>query len=78
MANLKDNLGTPEGLSNFRDRYNIPPDVQVRVPLPDESLEEGSREGMPFPSIAIVEGDVRFPLDPLLIHFLSLAKLFPL
>jgi len=71
-------FSTPrKGSLIFRDRCNIPRDVQVRAPRPDESLEVGSRDGMPFPTIAIVERGVRFPLDPLIL-FLSLANLFPL
>ena len=77
MGNLKDLLNTPEGVSNFRNKYNIPSDVQVCAPRADDSLDSGSRDEMPFPTIAIVEGGVRFPLDPLLGHFLSLANLFP-
>lgn len=77
MGNLKDHLITLEGLFEFRDRYNIPLNVQVRAPRPDESLDVGSRDGMPFPTIAIVDCGVRFPLDPLLDLFFSLTNLFP-
>lgn len=78
MGNLKRLLNTPEGLTEFRNKYGIPPNVFIRSPFPGESLDEGSPEAMPFPTIAIVEGGVRFPLDPLLVLFLSFANLFPL
>ncbi|RWR92063.1 protein TRANSPARENT TESTA 12-like protein [Cinnamomum micranthum f. kanehirae] len=51
--------------------------LMVRAPLPDEPLEE-AQKGMPFPTMTIIKGGLRFPLDPLLIHFLSLANIFPL
>ena len=62
----------------FRNKYSIPPDVSIHAPLPGESLEGGSPEAMPFPTIAIVEGGVHFPLDPLLVLFLSFTNLFPI
>ena len=77
MGNLKDLLNNPKGVSDFRNKYNIPSDVQGHASLPDESLDTRSRDGMPFPTIAIIEGGSRFPLDPLLDLFLSLSNLFP-
>lgn len=70
-------LLTSEGTSSFREKYSIPSDVQIRAPQSNESLEVGSQDGMPFQAIAIVEGGDRFPLDPLLVLFLSLTNLFP-
>ena len=76
MGNLKDLLNTPEGISNFRNTYSIPSDVQVRAPRVDDPLDSGSQYGMPFPTIAIVEGGIRFPLNRLLVLFFSLTNLF--
>ena len=78
MDILKGLLSTPEGLSEFRNKYGIPPDVLIHAPLPRESLDKGSLEAMPFPTIAIAEDGVRFLLDPLLVLFVSFASLFPL
>ena len=78
MGNLKVFLSNPEGLSEFRSNYNIPLDVQICALLPGESLDEGSQKAIHFPTIAIMECGIRFLLDPLLIHFLSFANLFPL
>ena len=62
MAILKDLLSTPEGISNFRNTYSIPSDVQVQTPQADDSLDSGSQDGLPFPTIAIVEGVLDFLL----------------
>ena len=77
MGNPKDLLNTPEGISNFRNTHSIPFDVQVCAPRADDPLDSGSQDGMPFPTIAVVEGGIRFPLNRLLVPFLSLTNLFP-
>ena len=60
MGNLKDLLNTSERISSFRSTYNIPSGVQVHAPRADDSLDSGSRDGMPFPTVAIVEGVSNF------------------
>ena len=76
MGNLKDLLNTLEEVSSFRNKYSIRSDVQVPAPRADDSLDSGSQDETPFPTIAIVEGSVRFPLDPFSALFLSLTNLF--
>ena len=78
MGNLKGLLNIPKGLEEFRNKYGIPPEAFNRASFLRESLDVGSPEAMPFPTIAIVEGGVRFSLDPLLDLFLFFANLFPL
>lgn len=75
MGNMKGLLNTSGELSEFRRKYHIPLDVQIWAPFPRESLDEGSGDAMPFPTIAIVDGSVLFHLDPFLVFFLSYANL---
>lgn len=78
MGNLKGLLSTSDGLSEFRDKYNIPRDVQIRALLPGESVDEGSREAMPFPTIAIVKGRWSFSIRPSSSLVPFIRKYFPL
>ncbi|RWR75234.1 hypothetical protein CKAN_00360800 [Cinnamomum micranthum f. kanehirae] len=65
-------------LDGLRGAYEIPEDVLIRRADPaDYALRSYSGGWMPFPLIAIVEGGVRFPLDPLLRACLSTWALSP-
>ena len=67
--------GDPEEYRAFCEKYNIPADVLVRAG-PTSRGEVGFREGeLALPLMAIIEGGVRFPLDPLLRRFLRALTL---
>ena len=61
----------------FRLDYNIPHDVTLSLAKVD-AKRMGTRNTVAFPIAAIVEGGVRFPLDPLVRRFLHQVQLTPM
>lgn len=67
--------GDPEEYRSFCETYEIPADVVVRAG-PSRREEVEYREGeLTLPLMAIIEGGVRFPLDPFLRQFLRALTL---
>ena len=70
-------LEVPVALATFRRKFNIPDDVEVAYCHESEiALHRGHGTAF-FPLMAILEGGVRFPVDPLLINTLSYYGLCP-
>ena len=65
-------LSTEASLANFREVFNIPRDVDVAYCHEgDIAFHRRSRSNIAFfPLMAILEGGVRFPVDPLLLSTL--------
>ena len=66
-------------LANFREAYGVPGDVDIAYYHEgDIALEKGFSPNMAFfPLMAILEGGVRFPMDPLIICTLRFYGLCP-
>ena len=63
-------LDTPASLATFRQKFEIPNDVEVAYCRESEiALHRGHGTAF-FPLMAILEGGVRFPVDPLLVNTL--------
>ena len=69
-------VNTPENMALFRRLYQIPDDVGLRYVYWSDALPPSSRELL-IPVVAVVEGGVRFPIDPLLADFLNYFSLSP-
>ena len=67
----------PTKLSWFRTHFNIPDDVTL-VLAEEGAVGEGSPETAPFPIQSIVEGGIRFPINPLFRQFLHHCNLNPM
>ena len=78
MAKHRFRLEDPQELVRFRVKYSILDDVKVKPASPvDYGLRRYSIGWMHFPLISVVEGGVRFPLQPLLRECLSTWRLTP-
>ena len=55
-------------MANFRVRYNIPDDVQIRLDNPEDPFDDSIfyNGWIPFMLVIVIEGGVRFPFHPLL------------
>uniref|UniRef100_A0A2N9FNU8 Uncharacterized protein n=1 Tax=Fagus sylvatica TaxID=28930 RepID=A0A2N9FNU8_FAGSY len=69
-------VNTPETMALFRRLYQVPDDVGLRYVHWSDALPPSSGELL-IPVVAVVEGGVRFPIDPLLADFLSYFSLSP-
>ena len=70
-------LNTEASLVSFRQTFNIPEDVNVAYCHESEiALHRGPNVAF-FPLMAILEGGVRFPVDPLLLNTLRFYGLCP-
>ena len=70
-------LEAPAALATFRRKFNIPDDVEVAYCHESEiALHRGHGTAF-FPLMAILEGGVRFPVDPFLINTLRYYGLCP-
>uniref|UniRef100_A0A2N9EJN5 Uncharacterized protein n=1 Tax=Fagus sylvatica TaxID=28930 RepID=A0A2N9EJN5_FAGSY len=67
-------VNTPETMALFRRLYRIPDDVGLRYVHWSDALPPSSGELL-IPVVAVVEGGVRFPIDPLLADFLNYFSL---
>ena len=70
-------LESPAALATFRSKFNIPNDVDVAY-CHESDIELHRGQGTVFfPLMSILEGGVRFPVDPLLINTLTYYGLCP-
>ena len=72
-------LSSEASLANFRATYNVPGDVDIAYNhVGDINLHRRtSSNTVFFPPMAILEGGVRFPMDPLIIGTLRFYGLCP-
>ena len=69
-------MNTPEAMAVFRHVYEIPNDVRLRYVHWSDALNPPTGDLL-IPVVAIVEGGIRFPMDPLLADFLNYFRLSP-
>lgn len=70
-------LKTSENLAIFRNTYNIPDDIEVSY-CDEGAIEDGRRPHIVFfPLMSILEGDVRFCVDPFILRTLRFYGLSP-
>ena len=70
-------LDTPASLATFRQKFDIPDDVEVAYCHESEIALHRGRDTAFFPLMAILEGGVRFLMDPLLVNTLRYYGLCP-
>ena len=70
-------LNTAASLAIFRQTFDIPDDVEVAYCHESEIVLHGGGHTTFFPLMAILEGGVRFPVDPLLLNTLRYYGLCP-
>ena len=58
-------LNTKAALANFKARFAIPNDIEVAYCHEDNISLEWHPHVVFFPLMAILEGGIRFPVDPL-------------
>ncbi|GMQ06392.1 hypothetical protein CsSME_00051008 [Camellia sinensis var. sinensis] len=75
MGKLRFLVDTPAALAAFREEYDVPADVHLE--LAEEETTPWGREECPFTVLSIVEGGLRFPLNPLITEFLRRTGLAP-
>lgn len=63
-------------IAEFRRDYNIPNNVQLELAEPD-TTPWGRPGFVPFTLLSIVEGGLRFPVQPLICEFLRQTRLCP-
>uniref|UniRef100_A0A2N9EVC8 Uncharacterized protein n=1 Tax=Fagus sylvatica TaxID=28930 RepID=A0A2N9EVC8_FAGSY len=69
-------VNTPEAMAVFRHVYEIPNDVGLRYVHWSDALNPATGDLL-IPVVAIVEGGIRFPMNPLLADFLDYLRLSP-
>ncbi|GMP21943.1 hypothetical protein CsSME_00000152 [Camellia sinensis var. sinensis] len=77
MGMWKHRVDTPSKLDFFRQEFEIPADVNLRLAGDDDSIMP-TDHSMPFPVVAFIECRLRFPLDPFFRQILHFYKLNPM
>ena len=70
-------LNTEASLATFRQKFDIPNDVEVAYYHESEIAFHREANTTFFPLMAILEGRVRFPVDPSLLNTLRYYRLYP-
>ena len=70
-------LNTEASLATFRQNYNIPNDMKVVYCHESEIVLHRGAGISFFPLMSILEGGVRFPIDPLLLNTFRYYRLSP-
>ncbi|GMP80016.1 hypothetical protein CsSME_00035284 [Camellia sinensis var. sinensis] len=76
MGKFRFQVDTPAALAAFREDYGIPADVHLEL-AEEETTPWGRLDQCPFTVLSIVEGGLRFPLNPLITEFLRRTGLAP-
>uniref|UniRef100_A0A2N9ER21 Uncharacterized protein n=1 Tax=Fagus sylvatica TaxID=28930 RepID=A0A2N9ER21_FAGSY len=69
-------VNTPEAMEKFRRHYGVPDDVYLEYRFWEDAIT-GEPGDLIIPVVAIIEGGVRFPMDPLLADFLDYFRISP-
>uniref|UniRef100_A0A2N9FIG1 Uncharacterized protein n=1 Tax=Fagus sylvatica TaxID=28930 RepID=A0A2N9FIG1_FAGSY len=69
-------VNTPEAMEKFRRHYGVPDDVYLEYRFWENAIT-GEPGDLIIPVVAIIEGGVRFPMDPLLADFLDYFRISP-
>uniref|UniRef100_A0A2N9FLX9 Uncharacterized protein n=1 Tax=Fagus sylvatica TaxID=28930 RepID=A0A2N9FLX9_FAGSY len=69
-------VNTPEAMERFRRHYGVPDDVHLAYRFWEDAIT-GEPGDLIIPLVAIIEGGVRFPIDPLLADFLDYFRISP-
>uniref|UniRef100_A0A2N9IFD1 Uncharacterized protein n=1 Tax=Fagus sylvatica TaxID=28930 RepID=A0A2N9IFD1_FAGSY len=69
-------VNTPEAMERFRRHYGVPDDVHLEYRFWEDAIT-GEHGDLIIPLVAIIEGGVRFPIDPLLADFLDYFRISP-
>ena len=69
-------VNTPKAMTVFRPHYGILDGVKLEYRYWEDALPKQSKD-LVIPVVAIIEGNVRFPMDPLLVDFLNYFNLSP-
>jgi hypothetical protein len=69
-------VNTPEAMERFRRHYGVPDDVYLEYRFWENAIT-GEHGDIIIPLVAIIEGGVRFPIDPLLADFLDYFRISP-
>uniref|UniRef100_A0A2N9H9T8 Uncharacterized protein n=1 Tax=Fagus sylvatica TaxID=28930 RepID=A0A2N9H9T8_FAGSY len=69
-------VNTPEAMQKFRRHYGVPDDVYLEYRFWEDAIT-GEPGDLIIPVVAIIEGGVRFPMDPLLADFLDYFRISP-
>jgi hypothetical protein len=77
LGKLGKYVNTPEAMAQFRHHYGFPDDVYLEYKFWEDALPKEPGD-LILPLVAIIEGGVRFPMDPLLTSFLDYFNLSPL
>ena len=76
LGKLGKYVNTSEAMTQFRHHYSVPDDVYLEYKFWEDALPKEPGD-LILPLVAIIEGGIRFPLDPLLTNFLDYFNLFP-
>lgn len=76
MGKYRYMVDTPAALDAFREEYGIPADIHLELAA-EKTTPWGRAEQCPFTVLSIVEGGLRFPLNPLITEFLRRTGLAP-
>uniref|UniRef100_A0A2N9FR61 Uncharacterized protein n=1 Tax=Fagus sylvatica TaxID=28930 RepID=A0A2N9FR61_FAGSY len=69
-------VNTPEAMEKFRRHYGVPDDVYLEYRFWEDAIT-GEPGDLIIPVVAVIEGGVRFPMDPLLADFLDYFRISP-
>ncbi|GMP48020.1 hypothetical protein CsSME_00015522 [Camellia sinensis var. sinensis] len=69
MGKYRFMVSSPEAMVEFRREYSISDDVRLELAKKGDTLW-GELEKCPFTVVSIVEGGLRFPVQPLICEFL--------
>ena len=70
-------LKTSENVKSFKVKYNIPRDVEISYCHEDNIEDQRLPHVVFFLLMSILEGGVKFPVDPLLLRTFSFSSLSP-